>query len=191
MIANHEATSLVVRGIKQNDDLAKQALGQISPVSKYNNPQRIVTATHNGFNRIYRLKRYYNPDSDKNVYDVIVTDSDIGKLVTKIARENKSGKREFEKILNERADLQVAEGARGLGQAGQTPIPNTARDKIINNYSLFVNCSLPNVSEVYKGAGDTAAGMKQAISQGLDKIKPLGYVQKLYFMMVWGKLKYI
>ena len=175
VIANHEATSLVVRGIEQNDDLAKQALGQISPVSKYNNPQRIVTATHNGFNRIYRLKRYYNPDSDKNVYDVIVTDSDIGKLVTKIARENKSGKREFEKILNERADLQVAEGARGLGQAGQTPIPNTARDKIINNYSLFVNCSLPNVSEVYKGAGDAAAGMKQAISQGLDKIKPLTY----------------
>ena len=96
MIANSEATSLVVRGIEQNDDLAKQALGQISPVSKYNNPQRIVTATHNSFNRIYRLKRYYNPDSDKNVYDVIVTDSDIGKLVTKIARENKSGKREFE-----------------------------------------------------------------------------------------------
>ena len=72
--------------------------------------------------------------------------------------------------MNERADLQVAEGARGLGQAGQTPIPNTARNKIINNYSLFVNSSLPNVSEVYKGlSGDAAAGMKQAISQGLDK----------------------
>ena len=63
-----------------------------------------------------------------------------------------------------------------------------------NNISCIdavVNYSLPNVSEVYKGAGDAAAGMKQAISQGLDKIKPLGYVQKLYFMMVWGKLKYI
>ena len=138
--------------------------------STYNNPQRIVAGSHNGFNRIYQLKRYYNPDSDKNVYDIIVTDSDTGKLVTKIARENKSGKREFKKILNERADLQVAEGARGLGQAGQTPIPNTARNKIINNYSLFVNPSLPNVSEVYKGlSGDAAAGMKQAISQGLDK----------------------
>ena len=57
---------------------------------------------------------------------------------------------------------------------------------------IVVNPSLPNVSEVYKGlSGDAAAGMKQAISQGLDKIKPLGYVQKLYFMMVWGKLKYI
>ena len=72
--------------------------------------------------------------------------------------------------MNERANLQVAEGARGLGQAGQTPIPNTARDKIINNYSLLVNPSLPNVSEVYNGLSDDAvAGMQHAISQGLDK----------------------
>ena len=66
--------------------------------STYNNPHRIVAGSHNGFNRIYQLKRYYNPDSDKNVYDIIVTDSDTGKLVTKISRENKSGKREFEKF---------------------------------------------------------------------------------------------
>ena len=119
--------------------------------STHNNPQQVIRSVHDGQNREYRLKQYYNPENQKSVYDMVINNPDDGRLVTKFAREGKTGRKEFEKVLKNRPESQVAGTGRGLGQAGQTPIPNAARNNNVPRYDIVVNSELPHVSSLYEG----------------------------------------
>lgn len=138
--------------------------------STHNKPQQIIRSVHDGQNREYRLKQYYNPENKKSVYDMVINNPDDGRLVTKFAREEKTGRKEFEKVLKNRPESQVAETGRGLSQAGQTPIPNAARSNNIPQQSVVVNPELPHISSLYEGLTPFQSGqLDKAIKTGLSK----------------------
>ena len=138
--------------------------------STHNKPQQIIRSVHDGQNREYRLKQYYNPENKKSVYDMVINNPDDGRLVTKFAREEKTGRKEFEKVLKNRPEPQVAETGRGLSQAGQTPIPNAARGNNIPQQSVVVNSELPHISSLYEGLTPFQSGqLDKAIKIGLSK----------------------
>ncbi len=138
--------------------------------STHNKPQQIIRSVHDGQNREYRLKQYYNPENKKSVYDMVINNPDDGRLVTKFAREGKTGRKEFEKVLKNRPESQVAETGRGLSQAGQTPIPNAARGNNIPQQSVVVNPELPHISSLYEGLTPFQSGqLDKAIKTGLSK----------------------
>ena len=138
--------------------------------STNNEPQQVVRGVHDGQNREYRLKQYYNPENKKSVYDMVISNPDDGRLVTKFAREGKTGRKEFEKVLKNRPESQVAGTGRGLGQAGQTPIPNAARDNNIPYRSVVVNPELPHISSLYEGLTPFQSGqLDRALKTGLSK----------------------
>lgn len=64
----------------------------------YKNPEKIIKGFHGGKAQEYRLKQYYNPETQKDVYDIIPR-NDSGMLLTKFARENKKRKDKFEKSI--------------------------------------------------------------------------------------------
>ena len=138
--------------------------------STHNKPQQIIRSVYDGQNREYRLKQYYNPENKKSVYDMVINNPDDGRLVTKFAREGKTGRKEFEKVLKNRPESQVAETGRGLSQAGQTPIPNAARGNNIPQQSIVVNPELPHISSLYEGLTAFQSGqLDKAIKTGLSK----------------------
>ena len=138
--------------------------------STHNNPQQVIRSVHDGQNREYRLKQYYNPENQKSVYDMVINNPDDGRLVTKFAREGKTGRKEFEKVLKNRPESQVAGTGRGLGQAGQTPIPNAARNNNVQRYDIVVNSELPHVSSLYEGLMPWQMGqLDKALKTGLSK----------------------
>ena len=138
--------------------------------STHNNPQQVIRSVHDGQNREYRLKQYYNPENQKSVYDMVINNPDDGRLVTKFAREGKTGRKEFEKVLKNRPESQVAGTGRGLGQAGQTPIPNAARNNNVPRYDIVVNSELPHVSSLYEGLMPWQMGqLDKALKTGLSK----------------------
>ena len=116
------------------------------------------------------IRRNYNPENKKSVYDMVISNPDDGRLVTKFAREGKTGRKEFEKVLKNRPESQVAGTGRGLGQAGQTPIPNAARDNNIPYRSVVVNPELPHISSLYEGLTPFQSGqLDRALKTGLSK----------------------
>ena len=103
--------------------------------------------------------------------DIVYNKGDKGYVVKKY---DTNGKPFFDfitkKVLKNRPESQVAGTGRGLGQAGQTPIPNAARNNNVPRYDIVVNSELPHVSSLYEGLMPWQMGqLDKALKTGLSK----------------------
>lgn len=89
--------------------------------STLRNPDEVVSGMHGGLPRDYYLKKYYNPENSKDVYDMAIK-SDDGALINKLAREGRTGAREFEKVRQARISTDGTTSQAGLSEGTSIPV---------------------------------------------------------------------
>ena len=139
----------------------------------YNNPQVVKTGVNNGYPRLYKYSVYNNPEHNNRVYDLI-SQSEKGKVLTKVAREGKHGKESLEKIVMPHAH-QTSDAGRAASQSEMFP-PYSSFNNIYKN-RVVVNSELPNVSTLYEGLTPFQSGQLESrgslIGNNLDRANNL------------------
>lgn len=116
------------------------------------NPDEVVSGIHNGMPRDYYLKRYYNPENSKDVYDMAIKSGD-GTLINKLAREGRTGAREFEKVRQARISTDGATSQSGLLEGAS--VPAGQHSNIISNIENVVKENDFIRKEIAKVRADT------------------------------------
>ena len=114
----------------------------------YNNPQVVKKGSNNGYPRLYKYSIYNNPEHNNKVYDLI-SQSETGKVLTKIAREGKHGKESLDRIMMPHA-RQTSDAGRAASQTEMFP-PHYSDKNTIPYRSVVVNPELPHISSLYEG----------------------------------------
>lgn len=83
------------------------------------------------------VKRYYNPENGKHLYDFGIK-SDDGTLISKFAREGKSGRDYAESLKKGQSRTSAGGQPSQTGQMGDTPVPAGQRSNNITPIGEFV-----------------------------------------------------
>ena len=133
----------------------------------YNNPQVVKKGSNNGYPRLYKYSIYNNPEHNNKVYDLI-SQSETGKVLTKIAREGKHGKESLDRIMMPHA-RQTSDAGRAASQTEMFP-PHYSDKNTIPYRSVVVNPDLPHISSLYEGLTPFQSGqLDRALKTGLSK----------------------
>ena len=133
----------------------------------YKNPQVVKNGFNNGYPREYRYSIYVNPEHNNKVYDLI-SKSETGKVLTKIAREGRHGRESLNRILMPHAH-QTSDAGRVVSQSEMFPSYNSLNSILYGN--IIVNRDLPHVSSLYEGLTPWQMGqLDKALKTGLSKI---------------------
>ena len=99
----------------------RQRAEYISTLSAtYKAPEEVISGIHNGQPREYFLRKYYNPETKVDVYDMAIK-ADDGTLINKIAREGRNGNKEFEKLRQARASTDGTTSRTGQMESASVP----------------------------------------------------------------------
>ena len=132
----------------------------------YKNPQVVKNGFNNGYPREYRYSIYVNPEHNNKVYDLI-SKSETGKVLTKIAREGRHGRESLNRILMPHAH-QTSDAGRVVSQSEMFPSYNSLNSILHGN--IIVNSELPHVSSLYEGLTPWQMGqLDKALKTGLSK----------------------
>jgi hypothetical protein len=132
----------------------------------YKNPQVVKNGFNNGYPREYRYSIYVNPEHNNKVYDLI-SKSETGKVLTKIAREGRHGRESLNRILMPHAH-QTSDAGRVVSQSEMFPSYNSLNSILYGN--IIVNRDLPHVSSLYEGLTPWQMGqLDKALKTGLSK----------------------
>ena len=144
----------------------------------YKAPEEVISGTHNGQPREYLLRKYYNPETKVDVYDMAIK-ADDGTLINKIAREGRNGNKEFEKLRQARASTDGTTSR--TGQMESASVPAGQRTHNISPLGRYVNRDKIIQDEIFNvrqdklrlsGADtlpDTSFDMLNEVNRGLNE----------------------
>lgn len=133
----------------------------------YKTPQSTTKGVHNGKEREYLLKQYYNSQNGSDVYDIAIRSSD-GTLINKITREGRAGEREFEKLRQARTSTSGTTSRTGQMENASVPAEQHSGNILLNGEK--VNSNIPNVAILREGLKPFQQdALQEALNKGLAK----------------------
>ena len=88
----------------------------------YRNPDDVFLGENDGKMREYLVKKYYNPENGKDVYDIGIKSND-GTLINKFAREGRTGKEYVKKLETGQARISTDGATSRTGQMESASVP--------------------------------------------------------------------
>lgn len=142
----------------------------------YKNPDSVVAGSHKNEPREYLLKKYFNPENGKNVYDMNIKRN--GVLINKLPREGRNGVHEFNKILRQapqasEADLGQSQTRNALSSERQvnsniTRLRDYVKDNDLIQREIGKVRKDATLSREVREAADTDFRVLQAVKENID-----------------------